>query len=85
MDRVPALELAPAPETGLQALAIVAGLLHCPTDAGQLAHALGLGGRPVVADDILLGAQTLGLRAKIHRVDPQRIVNRAGEILRADG
>jgi len=60
-------------QSGLQALAIVAGLLHCPADAAQLARALGLEGRAVNANDILLAAHSLGLRAKTHRVDPQRL------------
>jgi ATP-binding cassette, subfamily B, bacterial HlyB/CyaB len=54
-------------QTGLQALAIVAGVLHCPADAGQLARALGLEGRAVHTNDLLVAAKLLGLRAKTYR------------------
>ena len=62
-------------ETGLHALAIVAGLLHQPADAAQLARAHGLEGRLTSAGDILLAASSLGLRATIRRANPQRLGN----------
>jgi len=62
-----------ADQSGFQALTIVAGLLHCPADAAQISRSFGLEGRPVGANDILLAAHSLGLRAKLHHIDKRRI------------
>lgn len=71
-----------SPPTGLHALAIVSGLLHVPAEAGQLARSLGLEGQPIRADDILLAAKQLGLRAKLRFVNPQRIAQISPPLLR---
>jgi hypothetical protein len=50
-------------------VAIVAGSLHHPVDAAQLARTLVSKSQPLHANDVLRAARSLGLGAKIQRVE----------------
>ena len=51
-------------DSGLFALASIAGHFHVATDPFQLAHDLGLGARLACGEDIVLAAQRIGLRSR---------------------
>src|SRR2546425_466541 len=70
-----------AQQTGLQALAIVAGLLQRPADASQIARSLGIEGRSAGTADILGAARLLGLRAVSRKVEPARIRQLSGPFI----
>ena len=58
--------LAPAkPDSGLTALAMVAGYYRIAADPAQLRHDMALQGRPSTAEDIIRGAMRLGLKARL--------------------
>jgi subfamily B ATP-binding cassette protein HlyB/CyaB len=60
-------------DSGLQALALVAGFYRIPADPAQLAHDLGLG-RASETPDLVRAAQRLGLKARIlHKPAPKRL------------
>jgi len=60
----PPPEAASPVDTGLVALAIVAGHFHIPADPAQLRHDLALSGRLAENDDLVRGARRLGLKAR---------------------
>jgi subfamily B ATP-binding cassette protein HlyB/CyaB len=51
-------------DSGLEALALVAGFYRISADSAQLAHDLGLGHRSADTNDVLRAAKTLGLKAR---------------------
>ena len=60
-------------DSGLQALALVAGIYRIPADPSLLAHDLGLE-RASEAPDLVRAAQRLGLKARIlHKPSPERL------------
>lgn len=59
----------------------MAGLLHCPADAAQLARALGLEEQPVGDNEVLRAARLLGLKARLRRVEVDRIGNLAAPFI----
>jgi subfamily B ATP-binding cassette protein HlyB/CyaB len=54
-------------DSGLAALALVAGYFHIAADPRQMAHELALGGRKANGEDLVRGARQLGLKAKVVR------------------
>src|SRR2546425_10673023 len=70
-----------AQQTGLQALAIVAGLLQRPADASQIARSLGIEGRSAGTADILGAARLLGLGAVSRKVEAARIRQLSGPFI----
>ena len=56
---------APAPDYGLNALAMVAAFHRTACDVHQLAHELGLGQNPSTPSEIVRAARMLGLRARV--------------------
>jgi subfamily B ATP-binding cassette protein HlyB/CyaB len=52
-------------DTGLAALALVAGYYRIAADADQLSHELALAGRLADADDLARAARLLGLKARV--------------------
>ena len=67
----PTIRPQPAPaerlDSGLHALALIAGHYRIAAEPPQLAHDLGLGQRATDSDDIVRAAQRLGLKARIVR------------------
>jgi subfamily B ATP-binding cassette protein HlyB/CyaB len=64
----------PGADSGLEALALVAGYYRIPADPGQLAHRLALAGRAAGGDDLLRAAGLLGLKARrLERLDAARL------------
>lgn len=63
-------------DTGLSALLMVASYYRIGADPRQLAHQLALGGTAAGLEDLVRGANRLGLKARIVRVGkPQRLVS----------
>ena len=54
-------------DTGLSALALIAGYYRIAADPAQMKHDLAIGGRAADADDIVRAANRLGLKARIVR------------------
>ena len=59
-------------DTGLVALSVVAGHYHVAADPFQLRHDLALGTRAATADDLVLAARRVGLRARAVEPLPAR-------------
>ena len=59
-------------DTGLIALALIAGHYHVLADPFQLRHDLALGMRPATTDDLILAARRVGLRARAVEPLPER-------------
>ncbi len=59
-------------DTGLMALAVVAGHYHVAADPFQLRHDLALGTRLATPDDLILAARRLGLKARAVEPLPAR-------------
>jgi len=69
-----ASSLRPTIDTGLTGLALIANYYRIAADAGQLSHELAMGGREAAAEDLLRGANRLGLKARILRhLKPARL------------
>src|SRR5271168_4159554 len=61
-------------DSGLAALALIAGYYRIAADPAQLSHQLALTGRATAAEDIVRGANLLQLKSRIlHRVTPRRL------------
>src|ERR1700742_2478079 len=66
--------LAPAVDSGLMGLSLIAGYYRIAADPAQLKHQLALIGRFANAEDLVRGANILGLRSRIlHRVHAKRL------------
>src|SRR5580693_4131856 len=65
---------APAVDSGLMGLALISGYYRIAADPAQLKHQLALIGRFANAEDLVRGANILGLRSRIlHRVSVSRL------------
>src|SRR5579862_9709622 len=65
---------APAVDPGLMGLALIAGYYRIAADPAQLKHQLALIGRFANAEDLVRGANILGLKSRIlRRVDAARL------------
>ena len=65
---------APAVDSGLMGLALIAGYYRIAADPAQLKHQLALIGRFASAEDLVRGANILGLKSRIlHRVTAKRL------------
>jgi subfamily B ATP-binding cassette protein HlyB/CyaB len=64
----------PAVDSGLMGLALIAGYYRIAADPAQLKHQLALIGRFANSEDLVRGANILGLKSRIlHRVTAQRL------------
>ena len=63
----PGQEQPQMPDIGLATLALVASYYRMAVDPGQLAHELALSGRAAIPEDLVRGAQRVGLKARILR------------------
>ncbi|MGH8219009.1 MAG: type I secretion system permease/ATPase, partial [Steroidobacteraceae bacterium] len=61
------------PDPGLTALALIARMHGIAADEAQIRHQAGLGERRFGEADLLRAAKSLGLKARIVAVDPQRL------------
>src|SRR5271167_3303859 len=69
-----AAQPAPAVDSGLMGLALIAGYYRIAADPAQLKHQLALMGRFADSEDLVRGANVLGLRSRIlRRVDAARL------------
>ena len=80
LDEAPASQAAaqappaPAVDSGLMGLALIAGYYRIAADPAQLKHQLALIGRFANSEDLVRGANLLGLRARIlKRVSVKRL------------
>lgn len=64
-DDAPLIAVPPLPDSGLIALALIARYYRIAADPHSLAHALGLASAAVGNDEVMRGAQSLGLKARI--------------------
>jgi subfamily B ATP-binding cassette protein HlyB/CyaB len=70
----PAPAPAPAVDSGLMGLSLIAGYYRIAADPAQLKHQLALIGRFANAEDLVRGANILGLRSRIlHHVSVKRL------------
>jgi ATP-binding cassette, subfamily B, bacterial HlyB/CyaB len=62
----------PSGDSGLIALAVIAGHYRIASDPGQMSHELGLGEQPASGEDIVRAARKIGLKSEILTAQPTK-------------